>query len=308
MTNREWAGGSGEGGLLTSMTGYGEAQRRQKGLAVAVEVRTINSRFFKLSVRATEGFNALEPKVEELVRRRIRRGTIQVNLRIDRVASPDDYRIDAQVLAGYLRQLDTLRREHDLPGPASLEALLPLPGVVQDCSAECGGRDDAWPLVAETIEAALDHLARMREEEGRAMAADLAANGRLIAAELEKIARRAPAVVEAYRARLEERMRKALAEFEIALDPADLLKEVSLFADRGDVSEEIVRMRSHLEQFEATLALPESSGRKLEFLAQELFREANTIGSKAGDVEITRGVIEMKAAIERIREMIQNVE
>ncbi len=140
------------------------------------------------------------------------------------------------------------------------------------------------------------------------MAADLKANCRVAAACLEEVQKRAPLVVEAYRTRLEERLKKTLAEYEVVLDPADLIKEVSLFAERGDISEEIVRLRSHLEQFDAIMDAPESSGRKLEFLTQEMLRETNTIGSKANDVEIARQVIEIKAAIERIREMIQNIE
>ena len=140
------------------------------------------------------------------------------------------------------------------------------------------------------------------------MAADLEANARTAAACLDVIQQRGPLVVVAYRARMEERLRKTLADFQIVLDPADLIKEVSLYGERIDISEEIVRLRSHLEQFQGLLDLPESSGRKLEFLTQEMFREANTIGSKANDVEISRQVIEIKAAVERLREMIQNVE
>jgi len=140
------------------------------------------------------------------------------------------------------------------------------------------------------------------------MAADLALNCRAISASLNEVMRRAPLVQVAYRSRLEERLRNALAEFQVTVDLADIVKEVMLFAERGDISEEIVRLRSHLDQFDSIMALPESSGRKLEFLTQEMFREANTIGSKANDVEIAKAVIEMKTAIERIREMIQNVE
>ncbi len=152
------------------------------------------------------------------------------------------------------------------------------------------------------------NLAHMRTDEGRAMAADLAANCRTIAAGLNEIERRAPLMVDAYRTRLEERMKKILAEFQVELNAGDLIREVSLMADRGDISEEIVRLKSHLDQFDQIMALPESSGRKLEFLTQEMFREANTIGSKANDVEIAKQVIEIKTAIERIREMIQNIE
>jgi uncharacterized protein (TIGR00255 family) len=294
--------------MLLSMTGFGEAHRQQDGLAVAVEVRAINSRFFKLSIRAGEGYGAFESRIEEVVRQGIRRGTIQVNLRVDRRRSAADFRINADVLQGYFTQLDALVRLLGVASIPPIESLLLLPGVVDDQSA--GGVDPEadWPVVRATVEAALESLARMRVEEGRAMAADLTVNCRLIAAGLAEIERRAPQMVEAYRNRLTERLKKVLADFQVALDPNDLIKEVSLFADRGDISEEIVRLRSHLDQFDATIALPESSGRKLEFLTQEMLREANTIGSKAADLEIARQVIEVKTAIERIREMIQNVE
>jgi len=290
------------------MTGFGEAYCQRDGLAVAVEVRTINSRFFKLALRTSEGYGSLEPQIEALVRDRIRRGTIQVNLRIDRTASPEEFKINVGVLHGYWRQLQALQQQWELTTTVPLESLLLLPGVVSDQSV---GRSDAaadWPAVQQTVQAALENLARMRGEEGRAMAADLKANCRAAAAALEQIRQRAPLVVDAYRVRLEERLKKILAEFEVVLDPADLIREVSLVADRGDISEEIVRLRSHLEQFEAIMDLPESSGRKLEFLTQEMAREANTIGAKAADVAIARHVIEIKTAIERIREMIQNIE
>ena len=185
---------------------------------------------------------------------------------------------------------------------------MPLPGVVDDASGEAVDATADWPVIQRTVQAALENLGRMRGEEGRAMAVDLAANCRAAAASLDQIERRAPVVIEEYRNRLFERLKRTLAELDVALEPADVIKEVSLFADRSDISEEIVRLRSHLEQFQATMELPESSGRKLDFLTQEMFREANTIGSKANDVEIARHVIEIKTAIERIREMIQNIE
>ena len=152
------------------------------------------------------------------------------------------------------------------------------------------------------------NLDQMRLEEGRAMAVDLKANCQLAAANLEQVRLRAPDVVESYRKRLEERVGRILEEHKVSLDPADLVREVSLFAERTEISEEVVRLASHLEQFDAIMSAPQSSGRKLEFLIQEMFREANTIGSKACDVQIARLVIDVKAAIERLREMVQNVE
>ena len=290
------------------MTGYGEAHRQEAGLAIAVEVRTINSRYFKLSVRAGETYAVLEPDIEALVRQHVKRGTIQVNLRIDRGRRSEDYQLNAVALAAYREQLEKLHAEWHIGEPVTLERLLVLPGVVEDHVPDERELADEWPVISQTVEAALTQLAEMRRVEGAAMAADLRANTGQIATALEAVATRAPLVVEGYRNRLEERLRKLLADYQLTLDPSDLLREVSLFAERSDISEEVVRLRSHLEQFDAALDLAESSGRKLEFVIQEMHRETNTIGSKANDVEIARHVIEIKTAIERIREMIQNVE
>jgi len=290
------------------MTGFGESHCQQDGLAVAVEVRSINNRYFKLTVRAGEGYASLEPLIDAEIRRAIHRGTVQVNVRVDRKRSPDDFKINVDVLERYRTQLESLRRPGDAVRTVPVESLLLLPGVVDDASGAAMDATADWPAVERVLQAALENMVRMRTDEGRAMAADLLANCRAAAASLDHIERRAPLVVDDYRARLHDRLRKTLAEFQVVLDPADLIKEVSLFADRGDISEEIVRLRSHLDQFQSTLELPDSSGRKLEFLTQEMFREANTIGSKANDVEIARHVIDIKAAIERIREMIQNIE
>ncbi len=294
--------------MLLSMTGFGEAHCEQDGVTVSVEVRTINNRYLKTSIRLTEGYAALEPQVEAIVRKRVRRGTIQVNVRISRAASPEDYGINVPVLDGYRKQLADLASRWDSAGQVPLRDLLPLPGVVTDRSLRSFDADELGPQVDRTLEAALANLNRMRQDEGRTMGDDLQANCRQAAASLAEVEKRAPLVVEEYRNRLSERLNKTLTEFALALDPADVLREVSLFADRADISEEIVRLRSHLEQFEVIMGEEESSGRKLEFLAQEMVREGNTIGSKGNDVEIARHVIEIKAAIERIREMVQNVE
>jgi uncharacterized protein (TIGR00255 family) len=290
------------------MTGFGEAHYQQDGLAVTVEVRAINNRFFKLSVRSSDGYAFVEPLVEAVVRKSVHRGTIQVNVWVERQRSLDEHNINLEVLLRYRRQLESLRQEGEGSRPVPLEALLALPGVVDEVSAQRIDAEAEWPLIERVLRSAMDRLAGMRRDEGRAMTADLAANCRLLGGCLERIERRAPMVVEDYRHRLHERIGRALAELEMRLAPEDLVKEVSLFADRGDISEEIVRLRSHLDQFQAEVELPEGSGRKLDFLTQEMFREANTIGSKANDVEIARDVIELKTAIERIREMIQNIE
>jgi uncharacterized protein (TIGR00255 family) len=232
---------------------------------------------------------------------------VQVNLQIGRQPQADDYRLNAAVLTGYVRQLEAALGGSITRDVAQLAPLLALPGVVQEPAAEYAAVEAQWPRIEAVLSEALQRLTQMRVDEGRSMAADLTANARTIAAELNHVEARAPQVVEAYRTRLTERLNKLLADVGVRIEPADVVREVGVFAERSDISEEIVRLRSHLEQFDTVMASDESQGRKLEFLTQEMFRETNTIGSKANDAEIARHVIEIKAAIERMREMIQNV-
>ncbi len=288
------------------MTGHGESVCRADGMTVTTEVRTINNRFFKLNLRISEGFGALEPRIENLTREFIRRGTIYMAVRVDRETSASDFRINQVALLSYRQQVaELLQRE---PASIGIEGLLQLPGVVDESSGGARDYERVWPSVEEALRTAFARLHAMRVEEGRAMADDLLANRNLIAAELERIQRRAPLVVEGYRVRLTDRLKKLLAELDVSVSASDVVREVGIFAERSDISEETVRLRSHLEQFETLLASEDSNGRKLEFLTQEMFREANTIGSKANDAEIARHVIEVKTCVERIREMIQNVE
>jgi uncharacterized protein (TIGR00255 family) len=294
--------------MLLSMTGHGEAHRRHEKVALAVEVRTINSRYFKLTLRASDAYNSLEAPIESVVREKIRRGTIQVSLRVDRQPSPDDFQISDVVLASYHKQLRMLAEDMGLPEYPRLESLLALPGVVLDRAALRHDAEQDWPLIEATLKEALENLSNMRVEEGRAMEADLRANCQSISLQLDAIVARAPQVSEAYRTRLTDRLNKLLADYNVTITAADVVREVGAFAERSDIAEETVRLRSHLEQFDTIMRNEEASGRKLEFVTQEMFRETNTMGSKANDAEISRHVIEIKSAIERMREMIQNVE
>lgn len=287
------------------MTGFGEARGESERVSVVVEVRTINSRHFKLSFRASEGYGALEPEVDAAVRGAFRRGTVQVNLRVWRVSRADDYQIDRDVLLGYHRQLEEIGVEG---AAVPLDVLLALPGVVREQTASAANPREDWPTIEPVLQRAIEATQRMREQEGQALAADLAANCEAIREQVEAVAQRTPHVTVGYRDRLTERVNKALSDLNVTVDPSDLVREVALFADRSDVSEEVVRLRSHLEQFAGALSDPAISGKKLEFIAQEMGRETNTIGSKAGDTEISHRVVEIKTLLERIREQVQNVE
>lgn len=298
----------GEVTLLLSMTGHGEAHGRRNDVSVVAEIRAINSRHFKLSMRAGECFLSLEPRVEAVVRKRVRRGTVLVNLKVDRESSPDHYCLNDLVLQGYRSQLEQLCRKLPVAEPVRLEALLTLPGVVEDRTVERECTETDWPLIEEVLGGALDHLCQMRREEGRAMAEDLESNCQAILDQLNHVVEQAPRVIENYRSRLTERINALLREYEKQVEPAAMAREVGLMAERSDISEELVRLRSHIDQFRAMMQASESNGRKLDFLTQEMFRESNTIGSKANDAGIAARIVEVKAMIERMREMVQNVE
>ncbi len=292
------------------MTGHGEAQETADGVTVSVELRTLNSRYLKVSTRLSDGYGSLESQVEAVVRRQVHRGTAQVTVHVRRDEAAENYRFNEDVLAAYWQQLEKLTSDGRLSenaAPISLDNLLMLPGVIQQAAAVAQPAED-WPLIESVLTAALADLAAMRRREGDSMQADLLANLGQIDTELDAISARAPQVAEAYQQRLTERLKKLLADYDIAVEPADVIREVGLFAERSDISEEIVRLRSHTEQFRETTDGEENPGRKLEFVTQEMFRETNTIGSKANDAQISKHVIEIKGAIERIREMIQNVE
>ncbi len=290
------------------MTGFGEAHHQADGLAVAVEVRTINNRYFKFSMRSGEGYTALESQVEGLIREQIKRGTVQVNLRVDRQSSAEDYSVNVPVLESYRQQILKLQAKWGVEREIPTESLLPLPGAINEKHSDPNTAEADWPAIQQTLKAALANLDKMRRREGQAMADDLLVNCRSIGETVKQIAVRSPLVLEAYRAKLSDRVRKALDEHELELNPSDIVREVAIYAERSDISEEIVRLESHLQQFDKIMKSEEGAGRKLEFLTQEMHREVNTIGSKSSDVEIAQHVIAIKAMIERLREMIQNIE
>ena len=292
--------------MLLSMTGYGEARLQDERWTVSVEVRTVNNRHLKLSAKISEPYGALEPDLERLVRETVRRGTVQLVLRIERPRKPDDYRLDMVALASYRDQIAALQT--DSAQTIDLAPLLLLPGVVEERRPSALDPHQEWPALGAVVSQALSRLQASRAEEGRAMAAELLALGRSISDRLERVAARAPQVVVSYRDRLSERVEALVKEKAITVEPRDLIREVAILAERADITEEIIRLRAHVSQYVEVINEPESAGRKLEFVAQEMGRETNTIGSKANDVEISREVVEIKGVLEKIRELIQNVE
>ncbi|MEZ6145274.1 MAG: YicC/YloC family endoribonuclease [Planctomycetaceae bacterium] len=294
--------------MLLSMTGYGDAREHEGGRLIAVEVRTVNNRYLKVSIRCPDAYSAKEQEIEKLVRNSVARGTVNIALRIDSVSRSGQYHINHDVIQSYWEQLIAITDEMHLSPPAQLTDFLTLPGVIVEDEDGRTDVDAEWPLVQKVLEKALAQLDEFRQREGNSMRQDLVQQCELIAAQLETVAERAPTVIVQYRDKLKDRVTQLLRDTGVSVTDADLIREVSLFADRCDINEEITRMRSHLDQFSECLNQKESAGRKLEFLCQEMFREVNTIGSKSNNVDIAHAVVEMKGCIERLREIVQNVE
>jgi uncharacterized protein (TIGR00255 family) len=293
--------------MLRSMTGYGAAAGDVDGVHYSVEVRSVNNRYFKAGIKLPEVWSSAEAEIERILRARLTRGSVMLAVWMK---IPDDqaaYRVNSAALAAYLDQLRPLEVEANPMLRLDLGSLLALPGVCEPPPLEelaTRTRDGLMALIDQAVEAML----AMRAAEGKAVAADLHANCQAVRRELNTVIARAPRVVADYRQRLESRVKELLAGTSVKLDADQLAREVAIFAERCDVAEEVSRLTGHMEQFARAAEGGESAGRKLDFIAQEMLREANTIGSKANDAEIARAVVEIKTAIDRIKEQVQNVE
>ncbi|QDU22413.1 Conserved hypothetical protein CHP00255 [Urbifossiella limnaea] len=293
------------------MTGYGEARGATAAAAVAVEVRAVNNRHLKVTVRGSDPYPLFEAEVEKVVRRHVRRGTLLVHVHANRRAKPTDAALNTDLLTAYLKQARTACDAAKLPELYAAQvfaAALTLPGVAPEPTRHGGLPDDEWPAVETALGEALTKLDAMRREEGKAMAAELLSLHGHVCEELGRVRSHLPAVTAEYRQRILERVRQGVADAGVAVSQDHVIREVALFADRTDVAEEVTRLTAHLEQFAELVRKGDEAGRKLEFVLQEMGREVNTLGSKAGDVTVSRHVFEIKAALEKVRELVQNVE
>jgi len=300
---------------VRSMTGQGHATGQGDLGTISVEVRTVNNRGFKCSPRVNDSLASLESQIETLARALIHRGSVHLNVNWRRPAHESLPNVDTNVLQAYVKQLTTARDAVGSDGTIDLSSLMTLPGVL--VSSRADRRDDAvlWSFVSETVTKAINNLNEMRAIEGANMALTLHEECQQIGTRVDQIETLAPRAVDNYRQRLESKIKRALADHDLAVEPVDLLREVQIYADRADISEEITRLGSHLKMFVEVLdgevnnaGQREPTGRKLDFIIQEMFRETNTIGSKAADAEVSANVVEIKCAIERMRELVQNLE
>ena len=298
-----------------SMTGQGHASQQSEAGTISVEVRTVNNRGFKCVLRTSDALSSMESRIESLVRKLIRRGSIYMTVSWHRPPGEALPRIDADVLQAYYQQLQQMQSALGGHAAIDLSSLMTLPGVIASARERQEDDGPVWQLVEKSIRLTIENLNEMRAVEGANMAATLREESEQIENRVKLIAGLAPRTVDAYRSRLETKIQRALAENDLKVDAVDLLREVQIYADRADISEELTRLGSHLEMFLDVLcgagsgkSQPEPTGRKLDFIIQEMFRETNTIGSKAADAEISGHVVEIKCAIERMRELVQNLE
>ncbi|MDB5289724.1 MAG: hypothetical protein JWL69_965 [Phycisphaerales bacterium] len=293
--------------MIVSMTGFGDATAERGGTHYAVEIRSLNNRFFKPVIKLPDSVSGLEPELESILREKLGRGSITFILKMRMDSAEAAYHINTQALKAYVEQLQTIKGLEKYV-TIDLATLVQLPGVCQEPRDESDEIERHGPVIRELAVKAIDKLDAMRRREGEVLFNELLRHVRLIAENLKEISKRAPMVVEDYHRRLSLRISQLLASAELKVNEADVVKEVAVFAERADIAEEIQRLTSHLDAFEQSSRTGEHAGRKLDFIAQEMLREANTIGSKANDAQIARHIVEIKGAIDRLKEQVQNVE
>lgn len=295
--------------MLSSMTGFGDASGGTDTVGYSVEIKSLNGKYFKSTVRLPELLSSCEPRIEQILRRRLVRGSIVYTLRMKDHTAHAAWEVNLGAIKGYLA---ALQKASELAGEGcsarvDLAALLQLPGVCEPPELSPAEGSELWQMAQELTNQAVDRLIEMRVNEGKALHADLDKHTEAVKVAVDQIRARAGDVARDYARRLHTRVKTMLSDAEIELREEDLAREVAVFAERADINEELARLDSHLAQFRSVMVNEDNAGRKLEFLAQEMLRETNTIGSKANDAAIAHCVVEIKGHIDRIKEQVMNV-
>ncbi|MBQ3540387.1 MAG: YicC family protein [Phascolarctobacterium sp.] len=295
------------------MTGFGRGQYEDENFSVTVEMKTVNHRYNEVAIRLPRFLNPLEDKIRKTILKTVNRGRIDVFINADYTSSENcTLKVDKNLAAAYHKALQEVGAAIGLEelNINSAQEVMYLSRCQDVINVKEGFFDveTVWPKVEQAVKEALDNLVTMRETEGGNIYGDFIYRADLIAEKLTKIEERSPMVVEEYQAKLTDRLNNLLADHNITVEPERLLQEVAIFADRASITEEIVRLKSHIKQFKNIINSDQPVGRKLDFLIQEFNREANTIASKANDYTLAQIVVEIKAEIEKIREQIQNIE
>jgi uncharacterized protein (TIGR00255 family) len=296
--------------MLNSMTGYGSAQRAEGDFVIEVEARSVNNRFLKVNFRAPEPFSKSQKLFEDLVKERVSRGTVDLGIRLFRGKTTGAPTIQEAILQSYYQQLADLKKKLNIPGKVDLSLLLSLPGTVESnvVIEDEGLAERLTQVAAEGAREAVERLGQMRRDEGAALEKELKGMLDDLERHAEQVEARRPELLKDYRSRLQSRVQELLQGTDVQVSEGDLARELALFAERSDIAEELQRLRSHAAQFREACEREEAVGRRLEFMAQEMHREVNTMGAKASDSSLATIVIEMKGLVDRLKEQVMNVE
>lgn len=290
--------------MIYSMTGYGRGQYEEGGIKYTVEIRSVNHRFLDIYVRMPK-YLSIEEKIKSFIKQRISRGRVDVYVNEERGEEIKTIEVDKNLSKAYYYALEELKKEFRIQEDISLSLLASFPDVLVRKEVE-KDEEALWGIIQPALDEALSNLIKMRMQEGRELAQDIEKKLEALEKIVSAIKERAPKVVAEYREKLKDRIKEI---FELSkVDEQRLEEEVVIFAERSCIDEELVRIKTHIEQFKNNMTAPEPKGRKLDFILQEMHREANTIGSKSQDVEIKTKVIDLKSEIEKLREQVQNIE
>lgn len=292
--------------MAYSMTGFGRSETRGNGYSFSIEMKSVNHRFLEISVKLPRYLNIFEERTRKVIQEKVSRGRIEVYINVKEMEEKKRLvKVDKELTLSYDNSLKELAQLFNSAYITDIYRLVTLPEVITVEEEEIDV-EVLWPFLEAAVRAALDQLRKMRAVEGETLLKDLYHRGEYLLELTARIEQRSPEVITEYQARLQEKLALLLAD--AAIDETRLAMEVALLADRASIEEEIVRMKSHIEQFQTTLRSSEAMGRKLDFLLQEMNREINTIGSKANDLQISHLVVEGKSELEKIREQVQNIE
>jgi uncharacterized protein (TIGR00255 family) len=292
--------------MILSMTGYGTGSAQKENASVTVEIKTVNHRFLDLHLRISREYQFLEGEIQQAVRGALDRGRIDINVTIQNAAS-GTFEINSDLLKGYLEAVGRLKEEFGFQDSPDLKTVLSLPGILQPKESARGEEStDLIGLLRSSVREALDGVLQMRAQEGDALRADMRRNLAGMEENAGRISEISANSAAEHLRKLRDRLDQLLPQG--GVDPQRLAQEAALIADKSDISEELARLKSHIEQYHFLMDAKEKAGKKLDFLLQELQREANTILSKSGNLEVSRLAIAIKTDIEKLREQVQNVE
>lgn len=292
--------------MIKSMTGYGRGENESENRKFSVEIKSVNHRYNDISIRLPRSMNYLEDKIRKTLMKKIMRGKTDVYISFETFSEDDvNIKINEPLAKAYCNKLDYLKLYYGLTGDNTLDLVAKFPDIITVEKVH-EDEDTVWNALLPALNGAIDSFVSMREAEGESLKTDILKKTEIIEGYVSKIKERAPFVAEDFRQRLTDRLKELLADTNI--DEQRILTEVTVFADRACIDEEITRLGSHINQLREIFCKDEPIGRKLDFLVQEMNREANTIASKSNDIRITQITIELKSEIEKIREQIQNIE